>query len=311
MDIKAAKKYLEVMRRAIDLFEKAIDGGDLPALTALTTAAQVVAEPVPEPQIDPHKAARQIHIKALMDIDCWPKAVLSSIENESVTTTDLIDRAKACLDACLTKPIEGLSVLDFGCGDGYVAKDAIWREANSYGFDVIEYPEWKDSEGVKFTTNIDDFTNGMFDVIFLFDVIDHCVDAENIMRQIRRLLKPNGVVHVRCHPWTSLHAVHLAKQGLNKAFIHLFLTTDELKELGYDPMFTRNEKNPLVAYRWFFHDFIIKKENITRIPISDFFLVPAFKELLINEQQIPTDRKDGFFKDMEIIYADYTLTLPT
>lgn len=307
MDIKAAKKYLEVMRRAIDLFEKAIDGGELPALV---TAAQVTPERDPEPEIDTHRLERQTHIKALMDIDCWPAAVISKLNEQEITTTDLIDRARACLDSCLMSTIDKLSVLDFGCASGYIAKDAIWRGAKSYGFDIKEFPEWKDPEGVIFTTNIEDFTNEMFDVIFLFDVIDHCVDAENIMRQVRRLLKPNGIVYVRCHPWTALHAVHLAQQGLNKAFIHLFLTVEELKELGYDPIFTRNEKNPLVAYRWFFHDFIIKKENVTRMPISDFFLVPAFKELLINEQQIPNDRKDGFFKDMEIIYVDYILTLP-
>jgi hypothetical protein len=41
--------------------------------------------------------------------------------------------------------------------------------------------------------------------------------------------------------------------------------------------------------------------------VSDFFFVPAFKELLANEQQIPMDQIDGFLERMEIQFADYIL----
>ncbi len=305
MNEKAFRKYIDVVRRAMDLMEKSLNEGiPLPSIQSL------VEEKIPE--IDPlekQRLDRLTHIKALMDIDCWPTAI-ELIDSGQSSVEDQIDRARSLFDSQLIQPIDKMNFLDFGCGEGYAAKEAISRGAQSTGFDIVKYSTWDQSENVTFTTNFDSLKLASFDVIFLHDVIDHALDAENVMHKVKSLLKPNGLVYVRCHPWTAKHAVHLAQQGLNKAFIHLFLNTDELKSLGFDPMFTRTEKNPLIAYRWFFHDFIIKKERIRREALSDFFLVPSFKELVINEQQIPTDRHDSFFKDMEILTIDYCLSLP-
>jgi hypothetical protein len=99
------------------------------------------------------------------------------------------------------------------------------------------------------------------------------------------------------------------KQGLNKAFIHLFLSWEELADMGYDQMFTRPEIDPIRAYHYWLHQFKIVKETFQRTPLSDFFLVPAFKDLVFDQQQVPPDRRAGFLKDMEIEFVDYILTL--
>jgi hypothetical protein len=43
-------------------------------------------------------------------------------------------------------------------------------------------------------------------------------------------------------------------------------------------------------------------------PVSEFFRVPAFKELLANEQQIPLGEIDEFLKRMEIQFVDVVLS---
>ena len=119
-------------------------------------------------------------------------------------------------------------------------------------------------------------------------------------------MKKTGVVYVRCHPWTSRHATHLYKQGINKAYMHMFLSFDEIGKLIKEkPMFTRNEKNPMEAYRWWFRNFKIVKERTIKEPVSDFFKHPDFKTLLANEQNIL--EIDDFLKLMEIQFVDYVL----
>ena len=106
------------------------------------------------------------------------------------------------------------------------------------------------------------------------------------------------------------NAKHAYKQGINKAFIHLFLTWDAISELlgEEDPIFTRVEKNPIEAYRWWFQGFnIIKEREVGREPISKFFLVESFKELVVVEQQLKEEDVEKFFSDMEIQFVDYIL----
>jgi SAM-dependent methyltransferase len=211
----------------------------------------------------------------------------------------------------LDKKIEDLNFLDFGCGDGWIAQEALKRGATtSVGYDIKTSKNWSQIKKVKFTQNISELSSSFFDVIMLYDVLDHCVDPVKLMSQVKNLLKKDGVVYVRCHPWVSKHATHMYKQGINKAYFHLFLNYNEIKNLiSQEPTFTRTEKEPIQAYHWWFNDFEIKKERFVKEPVSDFFFVDSFKQLLADEQQIPLDQIDDFLKKLEIQFVDYTLKL--
>lgn len=264
---------------------------------------------LPKPEEDPHFAARQKHIKDLLSIDVWPVAVEEHLQ-AAATSEDQINRANAMLDMLVNRPIEGVSFLDFGCGEGWMAKQALDRGAEmSVGYDLIPSDSWNKHKNVQFTNVFKEVAENQYDMVMLYDVLDHCQDPEDVMRQVRSVVKPGGAVYIRNHPWTAKHASHLYKNGLNKAYIHLFLTWEELVEQGYSPEFTRQEINPFPAYRWWFDssNFDVENEAFRRNPVNEFFFSGDFKELIRNEQQIDPSEIERFFSDMEVEFVDYVL----
>lgn len=262
------------------------------------------------PVVDEFHLARQKHIKALLNIDVWPVAVEPHLE-AAATAEDQINRANAMLDMMVSRPVEGSRFLDFGCGAGWVAKQALKRGAQSAtGYDLIANSNWHKDDKVTFTNVFKDIADKKYDMIMLYDVLDHCQDPEELMKQVRSVISTNGIVYVRNHPWTSKHASHLYKNGLNKAYIHLFLTWEELVDQGYTPEFTRQEKDPFPAYGWWFEGsgFTIEKEHFHRNFVNEFFFSGDFKTLIMNEQQIDPSQIERFYSDMECEFVDYQIT---
>lgn len=345
-DLTEIRRYLNVAKRAISLMEarlNSLEGDGLlnemmqeefrpqpqlvnPVPTLIPTAVphigkqpivtQTVVQPAPEPtkpvgpspeEIKEFVIVRQKHIQDLMAIDCWPEAVpefLVALASEK----DQINRANCVLDMMIDRSIEGTRFLDYGCGEGWIVQETLKRGVcESWGYDISPSDNWQKLEGT-FTSNPDDLKQDYYDVIMLYDVLDHAVDPIAVMNHVRRLLKPTGTVYVRCHPWTSKHALHLYKHGVNKAFFHLFLSWDELVPLTSGPLnFTRQEKSPIEAYHWWFNEFEIKRRRDINADVSPFFYVQSFKELLASEQQIPLEKIDDFLKLMKIEFLDFTL----
>lgn len=308
MDIQAVKKYISVIERAIELLKKSIDADYTPVEKSINEVVQPTPAPIPDDSA--HIEARKKHVQDLMAIDCWPIMVPGHLQNAIPTDEDKINLASSVMDMMVVESMENKRFLDFGCGEGWIARESHKRGVTTTtGYDLQSFPTWDKMNNVTFTTNIDSLTKEGYDVIFLYDVLDHCVDPLLVMEQVRSLLSKDGIVYIRCHPWCSKHASHLYKKGLNKAYVHLFLTWDELVELGYEPMFTRTEVNPLEAYRWWFSKFKIELERPIRTQVSEFFYVPSFVELVWNEQRITHERREGFIKDMEMEFVDYILKL--
>lgn len=337
MQEKEIRKYISVIRRALSFIEanleddqtvleelvsepvakletKQVQDRSVPKLSKLKMQeAAPVTLPVQPPKNMPLiSPERRKHISDLMTIDCWPEAVQKFCLTEP-SDIDQANRADSVLDYMISTHMEGKTFLDFGCGDGWIAKQAMMRGVSeSTGFDISPNPNWAKFNGPIFAENVNQLKPSHYDIVMLYDVLDHCDNPVNVMSQIRNVLKPTGIVYVRCHPWTSKHATHVYKQGLNKAYIHLFLAPFEIREVtGQPQMFVRQETAPIEAYRRWFDGFNIKKEQLIKdgMPISPFFLVPAFKELLANEQQIDLSRIDAFLALMETQFVDYQLTL--
>jgi SAM-dependent methyltransferase len=319
MDEKAIRKYLEVIRKACNLIEQDLDGKKVeePVVSAQAESVKVPTQEEHEQLVAEerrqHREARKKHADELFAIDCWPTSVPNHLMLRQPTEQDKINRANAVLDMTLTRSLENHQFLDYGCGEGYTAVAALKRGvASSWAYDsFIELErDWRKFEGgVKFTSDPDKLPKASFDTIMLYDVVDHVHDPVALMNHVKSLLKPGGIVYVRCHPWCSRHASHLFKVGLNKAFIHLFLSWNELAEKGYEPIFTRPEKDPITAYHYWFHHFKTVKETFQKSPVSDFFLVPDFKKLIWDQQDIPPERREAFIEDMQIEFVDYVLTL--
>ena len=86
------------------------------------------------------------------------------------------------------------------------------------------------------------------------DTVGYTAPAESA-DLIKRLLETvpgmGDQIYVRCHPISSRHATHLYKK-INKAYIHLVFTDDELKQLGYENDIKQRTYFPQVDNnRWF------------------------------------------------------------
>ena len=322
------RRYLNVIKRAVSLIEGMLDNDDggmmeqlmhEPSQPVPTVVVQAEPEPQPEPQPEHQplsqpepqqvSVAREKHIGDLLGIDCWPEAVPPFLVSAEISDEDQINRANAVLDMMVDRNMENGTFLDFGCGEGWVTQEASKRGVvETVGYDIFPEDGWSNKSGVKFTSDFSTLPQEYFNYVMLYDVLDHCEDPLAVMEQVKSLLKPGGAVFVRCHPWTARHAMHLYKQGLNQAYLHLFLTWQEINGLLKEPpIFTRVEKDPVAAYHWWFNDFNVIKERFVREDVSEFFFVPAFKELLANEQQIPIEEIDGFLDKMRISFVDYVL----
>lgn len=86
-------------------------------------------------------------------------------------------------------------LLDVGCGIGGFIDAASHCGWDSYGIDISNSVRIPQSKGLKaFQGYIEEmnFMDNYFDVITMFDVIEHIVDLNSLMSSVRRLLRPNG-----------------------------------------------------------------------------------------------------------------------
>ncbi len=92
---------------------------------------------------------------------------------------------------------EGLRIADVGCGATKQVRQAVGIDAHpAPGVDVVADLE----EGLPF----DDDT---FDHVFAVHVLEHVGDLLGAMRELHRVLRPTGLLHVLCPLWTSPNAL--------------------------------------------------------------------------------------------------------
>ena len=163
-------------------------------------------------------------------------------------------RAENILDMVVMDNINGIKFLDFGCDTGHVVQEAAKRNASlAVGFDIERNWEFSNEENILYTSNFGEIkAKAPFDVVLLYDVLDHVDKPEDILRQIHSIMSNKGRLFIRCHPWCSKHGAHLHKQ-INKAYLHLILDETELTRLGgYEVKKTNKIFKPIHTYHnWF------------------------------------------------------------
>jgi SAM-dependent methyltransferase len=94
-----------------------------------------------------------------------------------------------------------LKMLDVGCAQGYYLRNAMEEGINAHGIDISTYAlenalaEVKDRITFGSITEIS-FADEEFDMMTAFDAIEHIHprDTLNMVAEIRRVLKPDGIV---------------------------------------------------------------------------------------------------------------------
>lgn len=153
------------------------------------------------------------------------------------------------------------NTLFYGCNDPHlinqVAKDA--KTTTSYNRQFLKLdPQIDQSKHIK-----EIILNSPYDTIIMWDVLDHyfddyytdyyaimppeltCVAAQaKLIKVALDLLKPQGKIFIRCHPWFSRNGGHL-----NQAYKHLLIEEEDyIKELPDSNLVVHQIYNPVNHY---------------------------------------------------------------
>lgn len=114
--------------------------------------------------------------------------------------------------------VKNLTVLDLGCGFGALAKALLEKDANVIAADIDNkslriaktfLPKNKKIKIIKVNNDKLPFGNNYFDVVFLFDVIEHVKNPSTTISECKRILKPGGILYVEFTPYYSIVGHHL------------------------------------------------------------------------------------------------------
>jgi SAM-dependent methyltransferase len=93
-------------------------------------------------------------------------------------------------------------ILDIGCGMGLFVKNASDRGWQAQGIDLdqdmIEYGKKTFSIDLS-SAMLSELPAGYFDVITMFNVVDHLQTPLDFLKEAGRILKPNGIIYTNLH----------------------------------------------------------------------------------------------------------------
>src|SRR5574343_1813761 len=232
-------------------------------------------------------------LKKALESDRWPEAVNPNLICDPRSETNKIERGRGIIELMIEEDLKNLKFLDFGCGEGHCINAASSNNTTlSIGYDVKSFPSWdkfkEDKTNVIFTTNFDEVeNNGPYDIILIFDVLDHVVgeDPANILKKAAKVLSAKGKIYLRTHPFISRHGTHLY-HTINKAYIHLVFTPEEINTLFPSREFEEPSAGiiyPIKTYQTMIEKAglkIINKREITE-KVEPFFKIPKIAERII------------------------------
>ncbi len=112
----------------------------------------------------------------------------------------------------LTKKPKNTKLLDFGCGSGLFVSELAKKGFDSHGIDISdEAVRFGELQGIKNLGVIDshkiNFADNTFDVVMTLDVLEHLEDESWALKEIERVLKPDGVFIVMVPAYMFLWGV--------------------------------------------------------------------------------------------------------
>lgn len=112
---------------------------------------------------------------------------------------DLEKRIDVIFDVLLKEDLTGKQVLDGGCGTGWFSARAVQRGAHvtslDVGYNLLCQTALKCKSNLCNGSLCDlPFREGVFDIVFSSEVIEHVPDPERAFEELVRVLKPGGVL---------------------------------------------------------------------------------------------------------------------
>lgn len=255
-------------------------------------------------------------LRTLLESNEWPQAVHSVQIADENSEKDKEERAEGIADILLP-PLEGKKFLDFGCGEGHVANYASKFANISVGYDIVKSERsafsWNKDEGLFLTTDLESVkAKGPYDVILVYDVMDHLQNStpKELFALLALMLADGGKIYARMHPWTSRHGGH-AYRKINKAFVHLVFTEEELSSMGLELEHNLKIKAPIATYNSWLEGSGLKNSIEPELDQQD--VEPFFREnALVRSRILKVFDKDEWRDDcptwqMSQCFWDYVL----
>lgn len=255
-------------------------------------------------------------LKKMLYQEQWPEAVNKNLICNYTSEADKTERGRIIIELMIEENIRDSKFLDFGCGEGHVAAYGAESHASkSVGYDTKTYKAWRSETkpNLIFTTDYTEVQeNGPYDIILIFDVIDHLESDTpvGVLQKAASALKPSGKIYMRAHPFASRHACH-HYHDLNKAYIHLVFSEKELSKLLPEAKY--RERNTGVVYPLTTYRKYIQKAGLRIIserPIKQT-VEPLFKSGEIARRikmNCATDKFPEF--QLSLQFVDYVLAKP-
>lgn len=242
----------------------------------------------------------------LLESSEWPAAAPQFLICEN-TEKDKSERAEGILNY-IGENLDKKKFCDFGCGEGHVIREIGKYASTSIGYDILKDGElnWETTQdNYTLTTNFEIVKEkSPYDFILLYDVLDHAKNPLEILEQVKSLCNKDTKVFVRCHTWMSRHGSHLYQQ-INKAWIHLVFTEEELNLMGLKIPETKKIYLPLATQEdWFKQSgFKVINSDIIKCQVETFFRRP----LILN--RLPLNQFKGEFPEWQMSqsFNDYIL----
>lgn len=99
----------------------------------------------------------------------------------------------------------GMKVLDNGCGRGDFLRAFSELGLDAYGTDISSFCD--KSIVVDLECDSLPFPDNHFDVVFSKSVIEHLANSENYMSEMKRVLKPRGILILMVPDWKSQYKI--------------------------------------------------------------------------------------------------------
>jgi 2-polyprenyl-3-methyl-5-hydroxy-6-metoxy-1,4-benzoquinol methylase len=253
-------------------------------------------------------------LKKALESERWVEAVNPNLVIDLNSDFDKVERGRGIIELMIEENLKGLNFLDFGCGEGFSTNYAAEIGANiAVGYDVAnkKWDNFVSKDNMAFTTSFDDVVNkGPYDVVIAYDVIDHPINEHplDLVKKMASVLKPDGKIYLRTHPFTSRHATHLY-YDLNKSYLHLVFREDELKQLV--PASKEQLNNfgviyPLKTYKGYFGEAGLKvlNERMIKDQVEPFFKIPKVAERIM--ERLKVNQFPEF--QLSIQFIDFCLT---
>lgn len=118
-------------------------------------------------------------------------------------TSEKVHPCLSTVGKILVDILQPKRVLEIGCAKGFLVQSLHMLSVDAYGIDISSYAvshcpsDIKDRvQRLDIENEILPFNNEFFDLVVLFEVIEHFHDFDNALTEIKRVLRPGGFVFI-------------------------------------------------------------------------------------------------------------------